>query len=254
MAEPKSPRILGLIPARGGSKRLPRKNIALLGGKPLIQWSIESAQKSRYLTRTIVSTDDEEIATVAQASGAEVPFMRPANLSSDIASSVDVAIHATQSCEQQEGQAYDFVVLLQPTAPLRQAHEIDGCIDLLLANPQSDTAITVCPVGAFHPAYMYTKTNRDGDLFSPLFGAEVLGKRVQDMDQFFLRTGAVYVTRRDYLLDRRRIMAPETVGYICDPLTAANIDEALDLAQAERIIEQLDFGSTGALKRLDDLV
>lgn len=121
--------ILGVIPARGGSKGLPRKNVLSLGGKPLIVHTIEAARRSKYLSRTIVSTDDEEIGRVSRAHGAEVPFVRPADLATDTADMVSVLRHATRHVEEEEQREADLVVLLQPTSPFRTAADIDACID-----------------------------------------------------------------------------------------------------------------------------
>ena len=126
----KKPKVLALIPARGGSRRLPGKNLLKLCGEPITVWSIKAAQQSKYVDRIVVSTDSDEIAEVARAAGADVPFMRPNYLASDTASSLDVVNHALNELNQ-KGQCYEFIVLLQPTSPLRTSKHIDESFELL---------------------------------------------------------------------------------------------------------------------------
>ncbi|MEK9195421.1 MAG: acylneuraminate cytidylyltransferase family protein, partial [Patescibacteria group bacterium] len=127
--------ILALIPARGGSKGIPKKNIKLLGGKPLIVWSIEVAKQSRYIDRIIVSTDNEEIAEVARSAGAEVPFLRPAEIAQDLTPDMPVFEHALAWLRENDNFIPEFIVHLRPTGPLRTAKEIDEAIEMLAADP-----------------------------------------------------------------------------------------------------------------------
>lgn len=135
--------VLGVILARGGSKRIPRKNIKLLSGKPLIVYTIEAARASRYLDRVILSTDDTEIADVAKAAGCEVPFMRPAELAGDSVTDLPVVEHALQWLKENESYEPDIVVQLRPTSPLRTAAHIDDAIELLAKHPEADSVRTV---------------------------------------------------------------------------------------------------------------
>lgn len=228
------PRVLGVIPARGGSKRFPRKNLAPLAGKPLIQHTIDCARAARRLSRCIVSTDDPEIAEVARACGADVPFLRPAELATDTATSASVALHALRHCEAEDGAAYELLALLQPTQPLRRPADIDGAVRLLVDDPGCPAVITVCAAGAWHPAYHYRRlpTGR----FEPLLGESVLERRMQDFDRAYVRTGAVYVTRREYLVTKGRLMAADTLGYEIEPERNVNIDEPQDLLYAEWLL------------------
>jgi len=125
------PRFLGLIPARGGSKRVPRKNLSSVAGKPLLAWTIEAAQSAQRLDRVVLSTDDDEIAGLGSKLGVEVPFRRPPELASDTAAGSDVTVHAVRSLAER-GDTFDYVVVLQPTSPLRVAADIDAAIELLL--------------------------------------------------------------------------------------------------------------------------
>ena len=136
-------KVLALIPARGGSKGIPRKNVMIIGGKPLIAHSIEQALSSRCVTRTIVSTDDAEIAQVAKQWGAEVPFIRPAEYAQDLSPDIDVFRHALLWLQEQEGYSPDLVVHLRPTGPVRRVELIDQVIDLLDSHPDVDAVRSV---------------------------------------------------------------------------------------------------------------
>jgi N-acylneuraminate cytidylyltransferase len=152
--------VLALIPARGGSKRIPKKNIKHLAGKPLIVHSIESARKSKYIDRLITSTDDSEIAEVARKHGSEVPFMRPAELANDMANDFSVFSHALEWLEQTEGWKPDIIVQLRPTSPLRTVEHIDAAIELLSQNKEADSVRTVTrPEQSPYKMYKITEDN-----------------------------------------------------------------------------------------------
>ena len=151
----KGKNILGLIPARGGSKGLPRKNIKPLLGKPLIAWTIEQALASRYLDRVVVSTDNKEIAEISKKYGAEVPFMRPKELAEDNAKGIDVVLHAIDWLkENNKRKQYDLMMLLQPTSPLRATEDIDKAIETLFLK-EAKAIVSVCEV-AHHPLWANT--------------------------------------------------------------------------------------------------
>ncbi len=153
-------KILAIVPARGGSKRLPQKNILPLNGKPLIAHSIASAQCARYIDRVIVSTDSEEIAGVSRQAGADVPFLRPPELAGDKTSDYPVIAHALQWLEKEENFFADIVVWLRPTVPLREKGLIDRCIETLVRK-KSDSVRSVREVGRFHPYWML-KVGKNG--------------------------------------------------------------------------------------------
>jgi len=229
--EPLQVAVLAVIPARGGSKRLPRKNVLPLAGKPLIAYTIEAARAARSLTRTVVSTDDEEIADVARQYGADVPFMRPPNLATDTAGSVDVLVHALEFCSGQDGMSYDIAVLLQPTSPLRGPSEVDDAVALVVGDPKVPAAITVAPVDSTHPNYVYRRQH--SGYFTPYNGPDVLGVRAQEFEPLYIRTGSVYAVRTSYLVRERRIMAPETAALVVHHDFYVNIDDARDFLLAE---------------------
>jgi CMP-N-acetylneuraminic acid synthetase len=228
------PRVLGIIPARGGSKGVPRKNLRLLGGIPLIAHTIRAAHGSALLTRVIVSTDDDEIARTASDRGAEVPFRRPLVLAGDDTSQALVAVHAVEWCEEEEGEAFDIVVLLQPTSPFRRPEDIDATISLLRERPSASTAISVVPAGTSHPNYMYEATSTPRLVRS--LAPHVLGFQRQSFDEVFVRNGAVYAVRRSHLIVEQSLMAPETLAHVMSPRDSLNIDTEFDLLMAESLL------------------
>jgi CMP-N-acetylneuraminic acid synthetase len=222
-------KILGLIPARGGSKGVPGKNIKLLAGKPLIAYSIDAAKHSR-LAKVILSTDDEAIKEVALQYGAEVPFTRPAELATDSAKSLDVAKHALMAMEQLDGVQYDAVMLLQPTAPFRSTADIDKAIELLAQHPDADSVISVVDVEGHHPARM--KYIENGRLIDPPFCEAYENQNRQELQPMYIRNGAIYLTKRDTLL------SGSYKGKMCMALVmlqhrSCNIDTLHDFDYAE---------------------
>ena len=186
-------RVLGIIPARGGSKGLPGKNIKLLNGIPLIAYTIKEALNSN-LEECIVSTDSDEIAQIARNFGGKVPFLRPAEFATDQASSVDVVLHALDFMREHEGKEYDAIMLLQPTTPFRDSEDINEAINILL-NSDADSVISVTNVGGSHPARM--KFIADGNLIDPPFVEAFEGQNRQELPPMYIRNGGIYLTRID---------------------------------------------------------
>lgn len=220
-------RVLGLIPARGGSKGVPRKNLADVGGRPLIAFPIETGLTAERIDRLIVSTDDEEIADVARSLGAEVPFLRPPELADDAAPMISVAQHALQ-WSAAAGETFDAVCLLQPTSPLRTPALVDTCIGLLRAR-DATSVVTVRPVPhEFNPAWTLTIED-DGFARWPGGGHDPIGRR-QDLPPAFHRDGLVYVTRSSVIEggslygDRIEVVSTESIPP-CNVDTAQDLDE-----------------------------
>ncbi|MEM4406747.1 MAG: acylneuraminate cytidylyltransferase family protein [Candidatus Methanomethylicaceae archaeon] len=227
-------KVLGLIPARGGSKGVPKKNIQLLGGKPLIAYTIEVSRQAKKLTRTIVSTEDPEVARIAREWGGEVPFLRPPELATDNALSIDVAIHALLTIEEQDPTIrYDALMLLQPTTPFRIPQDIDQAIDILLETG-ADSVISVSDVGGHHPARM--KYLQDGRLIDPPFAEEYENQPRQELVPMYIRSGAIYLTRRDVLLNRS-FKGKDSRAIITPPERAVNIDTWMDFKFAEFLLQ-----------------
>jgi CMP-N,N'-diacetyllegionaminic acid synthase len=226
-------RVLGLIPARGGSKGVPRKNVRLLGGKPLLHYTAEAALAARRLDRVILSTDDEEVAEVGRAAGLEVPFLRPGMLADDAAPMFPTIVHALRQLAA-EGASFDALCLLQPTNPFRRAAEIDACVALLEDAP-ADTVFTVLPVPPEHnPHWVYF--SQDGLLKLSTNEAAPIARR-QDLPPAFHREGSVYVARCSVILDQGTLYGPRIVGYPLDPARRVNIDTMADWDRAEALLQ-----------------
>jgi CMP-N-acetylneuraminic acid synthetase len=226
-------RVLGLIPARGGSKGVPRKNIRLLGGKPLLQYTAETARAARLLSRIVLSTDDEEIAEIGRTCKLDVPFMRPPELAADATPSLLVVKHALEWLGSR-GEVFDAVCLLQPTHPFRQAGDIDACI-ALLAESGADSVVTVLPVPPEHNPHWVFFRSPDGTLRLSTGESTPIPRR-QDLPPAFHREGSVYVTRRDVVVKGGSLLGDRVVGYPMDPGKSVNIDTQDDWARAERLL------------------
>lgn len=227
-------RVLGVIPARGGSKGVPRKNIRKLGDRPLIGHTIAAALASR-LARTVLSTDDEEIAAVARSLGADVPFMRPAELASDSARAIPVIQHALATLEA-AGERFDAVMMLQPTTPFRRTDDIDGAL-ALLDRTGADSVISVVDTGGHHPAR--TKF-LDGDrLIDPPFCEAYENQPRQELRPMYLRNGAIYLTRRDIVMTGAgSFKGRDCRAWIMPASRSVNIDNELEFRQAEWLLAE----------------
>ncbi|MCG9881355.1 MAG: acylneuraminate cytidylyltransferase family protein [Bacteroidia bacterium] len=222
-------KILGIIPARGGSKGVKGKNIKSLSGEPLIYYTIKEALKSD-LTSLIVSTDDEEISKVAKSYGVEVPFKRPTDLSNDTAKSIDVAVHALNEMERIHGFNYDAIMLLQPTTPFRTYEDINDCLNLMINHPEADSVISVVDVKGHHPARM--KYLQDGWLIDPPFCEEIENQNRQELRPMFIRNGAIYLTRKITLL-KKSYKGEKCLAYEMPGERSVNIDNMQDFEYAE---------------------
>lgn len=223
-------RILAIIPARGGSKGVPRKNIRPLAGKPLIAWTIGAALAAESLDRVVVSTEDEEIAAVSRELGAEVPFPRPAELATDTASTLDVLRHVVAELERREGYRPDAVMTLQPTSPLRTARHIDEAATLFSADGQADSLVSFVQVPhIFHPRSVM---KRDAQGYMVPYLDDPQPTRRQDKEPVFARNGAaIYITRTSCL--DRFVFGGRLLAYMMDEAHSLDIDTEADLEQAE---------------------
>jgi CMP-N,N'-diacetyllegionaminic acid synthase len=212
---------VGLITARGGSKGVPKKNLADLSGKPLLAWTIEAAKKSR-LDRIILSTDDMEIAQVGKLLGVEMPFLRPKSLASDSAKSIDVAIHAINELGLDNK---DSLMILQPTNPFRSMDDINTAIDLL-TDRKFDSAIGVTPVSSHHPERMLELVNEF--LFRPEFVNVNEHLSRQELKRLFIRNGAIYHTNIN-MVKSGRFRGDYCAPVIMTDLNSINIDTQFDL-------------------------
>ena len=225
--------ILGIIPARGGSKTIPRKNIVPLLGKPLLAYTIEEGRRSKKLNRLIVSTDDEEIAEVAKTYYAEVPFLRPKELASDDATDLGVFQYTLKTLKQKEGYEPEIVVHLRPTAPLRRAEDIDRGIALLIESG-ADSVRSVTPVKE-HPEKMWRMA---GNHLSPFLkeGRELFNMPRQKLQELFVQNGSVDVAWSTTILQKNSMTGEDIRGFVMDSRASVNINDALDLMLAEVLL------------------
>jgi len=216
---------LGIIPARGGSKGVVGKNLRLVAGQPLISYAIQAAQQSQKLTDFLVTTDSAEISRVAQEYGAAV-LLRPPELAADRTPMTPVALHALAYAEQKNTCAYDALILLQPTSPIREGQDIDGVIDLLFSDEDVEGVISVCAMDDTHPARMYTL---DGaSRMSPLWPEWEMTQR-QQLPVVYYRNGAIYAVKSHVLLEQQTLMPAQKKAYLMPRSRLANIDDERDL-------------------------
>jgi N-acylneuraminate cytidylyltransferase len=229
-------RVLALIPARGGSKGVPRKNIRTVGGRPLIAWTIAAARASRHVDRIILSSDDEEIMAVAKEYDCEVPYRRPAALAQDTTPGIEPVLHALGMIT-----GYDVVVLLQPTSPLRTHADIDGCIAQLVSSA-APSVVSVTEAEC-HPYLTYELV--DGSRLRSFVAdrSRAEGPR-QGFPPAWRLNGAVYAARVPWLLESNAFVGPGTVGYAMPAARSLDIDTVEDLALADAALSQIHDSST----------
>lgn len=222
-------KLLALIPARGGSKGVKHKNVRLVGGKPLIAWSIETALAAKDIDRVVVSTDDADIARVAQDCGAEV-LKRPADIAGDRTPMIDVIVHALDELDKPNG-LYEHLLLLQPTAPARIPADIAAAYQAIKSSG-ADSLISVFVDADKHPARAYTIT---GNLLVP-YDKEPKGSLRQDLPSVYHRNGAIYLSRVDYIRQNHRLWSDAPQAFVMPKERSLNIDDELDLLIADLLI------------------
>lgn len=223
------PSVLALVPARAGSRRVPGKNARLLGGKPLVRWTLDDALAAQGIGRVLVSTDDDAVAQVAGEAGVEV-LDRPSDLAGDHATSVDVALHAI-ACERAAGREWDVLCLLQPTSPFRAEGRIDAGLELIAGSPDADAVVGVT-APSHHPAHCLVER---GGLLVP---AMEPGARSQDLPRAWALTGSFYAIRVEALEQHRSFLPPVTLPLACDaPGEGIDIDWPEDFEAAERHLQ-----------------
>jgi len=223
-------KVLAIIPARGGSKGVPKKNIKLLGGIPLIAHAIQCATNCKKVTRTIVTTDSAEILLIAQYYGSEI-IKRPEHLAEDTSNVISAVEHSLQ----QLNDNYDLIVLLQPTSPLRTSNDLDNIISILEENKNVDGVISVVPFDDYHPARMYS-IQENNQLFPFVNQGETT--RRQDLDPVYYRNGCFYAVRTEAFLREKSFMVKNKKAYIMDANWLANIDSIRDFKIAELLYDE----------------
>lgn len=229
----KSNKILAIIPARAGSKGIKNKNIMNLNGKPLIAYTIESALKSKYIKDVIVSTDGQQIKNISLKYGAKVPFMRPKHLATDTSKTINTVIHCIDEMKKR-GFEYDYVIVLQPTQPLRQVYHIDEAINMLI-NSDKDSLVSVSKVDD-HPL-LIRKIDEKHILYRLI--NENSTKRRQDFEDYYKVNGAIYINKVNENLNLNTSLNDNELGYIMSKKFNIDIDEDLDLEIASLLIEKL---------------
>lgn len=229
-------RVLGLITARGGSKGIPGKNIKVLGHQPLIAYVIQDGLQAKLVDKVIVSTDAEEIAEVAKQYGAEIPFIRPAELALDTTPSIDVVIHAVQFLEE-KGEFFDAVCLLQPTSPFKPKGFIDACIQKFI-DCEADSLVSVLEVPHEYNPHWTFEMDTSGHL-SIATGEATLIPRRQELPKAYHRDGSVYISKVSLIKERNVLVGGSSVGMISDARYYANLDTLKDWAEAEQTYKQL---------------
>ncbi len=225
----KNKTFLAIIPARGGSKRLLRKNVLDLAGKPLIAWSIEAGLNSNFIDKVIVTSDDEEILKISKEFGADT-ITRPDELASDTATTFDTIEHTIENTNK-----YDYVVLLQPTSPLRDEKHLDEAIRLL-ASKEADAVVSVCEMD--HSPLWSNTLPKDGNM-NRFLKDDILNKRSQDLEKYYRLNGAIYICKTDRLLAGKSFFIKDNIfAYCMDRKSSVDIDEQIDFKLAECLIDE----------------
>ena len=220
-------KFLAIIPARGGSKRLPRKNVLELAGKPIIGWSIEAGLQSQYIDKVIVTSDDNEILNIAKQFGSDI-IKRPEKLSSDTATSFDAIKHTIENIEP-----YDYIILLQPTSPLRTAKQIDEAIQLL-DEKNANAIVSVCEMDH---SPLWSNTLNNSLSMQNFLQEELLNKRSQELDIFYRLNGAIYICKTNKLLEEESFFLKDKIfAYVMDRESSIDIDEEIDFKIAKVLI------------------
>ena len=227
-------KVLALIPARSGSKGLPGKNTRILHQKPLIAWSIEAAKNSFYIDDLLVSTDSKEIADIAEQYGAEAPFLRPAKLASDSASTIDVIIHALDWLESRN-RYYEIIVLLEPTSPLREPEDINICLEIIQKNGVS-SVVSVSQVENLHPTFLFHMDEEKK--LHPYSQKQPNSVRRQDIIPLFFLDGSVYCSEIDALRARKGFYHEDTSGYVVPKWKSLEIDDEDDFVMIEALMKK----------------
>jgi CMP-N,N'-diacetyllegionaminic acid synthase len=228
------PKTLAIIPARGGSKGIPGKNIKLLGGKPLLQYTVEAARESKFLSRVILSSDDVAIIDFAKSIGLDVPFVRPAHLATDQSGSLEVVQHTLQELARQ-GEYYDAVCLLQPTTPFRKPGSIDAAIQQFL-DSDCDSLVSVREVPEEYNPHWVFEADEKGFL-SIATGEKEIIKRRQELPRAYFRDGSIYLTKTEVIIEQHSLYG-SSIGYVVsEGKKYVNLDTMSDWELAEALLK-----------------
>lgn len=222
-------KILGVIPARSGSKGIKDKNITRLNNKPLIYWTIKEALKSK-IDKLVVSTDSKKYKKICEKFGADVPFLRPKSLATDNSKTVDVVIHMLNYYKKKNIN-YDFVMVLQPTCPFRTRRDINECISKIKKNKSYKSVISLQKVESFHPSRM--KFIKNGLINDKFFKSNFKDSNRQKLKKIFIRSGLIYLAKTKEIIKKRTLEPKKSLPYYTDPKRSINIDNKIDLMLAQ---------------------
>ncbi|MDR3627007.1 MAG: acylneuraminate cytidylyltransferase family protein [Ignavibacteriaceae bacterium] len=228
-------KIISIIPARGGSKGLPKKNILQLNGKPLIAWTIEKALQSKYIDRIFVSTDSEEIAGIAEKFGCNVPFLRPEEFARDSSPSSEAIIHALD-CFEKLGERFDYIALLEPTSPLRKMNDIDLSIKKIINNENADCLVSVGEIHTEHP-FIIKKMDFEGFVSPYISNAKSIYQR-QQADKAYFPYGVIYLSKIESYKKNKTFYLEKTLSYEIERWQNYEIDDIEDFMIIEKIINK----------------
>lgn len=230
-------KVLAIVPARGGSKGLPGKNLRLLDGRPLVAWPVSVALGAASVDRVIISTDDIAIAEAARNAGADVPFMRPSHLAHDTASSMEVILHALDTLESQ-GQEYEYVILLEPTSPLTESSDVEAALaHLRSAGATAEAIVGICRVEATHPEYD-VRRNTSG-IISPYAVADFKSlRRRQEIEELYFLDGSLYISRVEAFRHYKTFYHERTLGYEVPRWKSLEVDDIFDFIMVEAVVRQ----------------
>jgi len=228
---------LAIIPARSGSKGLPDKNIKSINGKPLMAWSIEAGLKSKYIDRLIVSTDSEKYAEIAKDFGAEVPFIRPGKISTDVSSRQDVIKHALDFFRR-KNKLYDYIVFLEPTSPLTTETDIDKSIEKLLLHKSAESIVGVSLSEVYHPDFLVNLKNGFLNFINENQKSSVI--RRQDLEDLYFYDGTLYISEVDKYLEKE-FYHEKTLGYVTPKWKSLEIDDMYDFIMVEAIMQHKGY-------------
>lgn len=226
-------KIIGIILARGGSKGIKDKNIIKFGNKPLIKWTFDAAKKSKKISKLILSTDSKKIASLAKKNKIEVPFLRPKKLAGDKSKSIDAIEHAINFFKKQ-GVFFDYIVLLEPTSPLRTTLDIDKSINLMTRN-KADSLVSVCRVDEINPSFLFKKKNKK---LRPLEKKISNHLRRQDVEPIYFLEGTIYISKTLVLFEKRSFCHSNTIGFEVPKWKSLEIDDKTDLEIGKSILKQ----------------
>jgi N-acylneuraminate cytidylyltransferase len=230
-------KILSLIPARAGSQRIPNKNILPLNGKPLICYTVEAALESALINRVIVSTDSERIANTAKEAGAEIPFMRPENISKSTSTEMEFFIHALKWMKDNEGYIPDLIVLLYPTSPFRKSITIDKAVEMMIKHPEADSLRSIKKCSE-HPFKMWKEKNGYLTPFVESENKNIHTFSYQLLPEVYIQNASIYITKSDTIFNKKSPTGDIIIPFYMDEFESIDINNQIDLHFAEFVMQR----------------